>query len=753
MTRKTLSVSLCGSVFIALSLIGQAVRCVADETPAKASERSGSDERWYQRCLVGLEVGPTGAQFGHSEPTDVKYASRFSGRDIVRRCVEAGSQYLVIWARDGDWAYYDSQVARKCPGLGERDVLREAVEEGKQHHLPIIAYCVVQQGGHFLDDHPQYEMLDMNGQRIGRFCYNSGYLEPMKQLLAEQLAYGIDGFHIDMLDQGFGPPYGCWCEHCQKLFQDTYHVPMPRGVTWDEDWARMLEFRCATSQRFEQALTEHIRRLNPVATVDFNYHGNPPFSFEVGQRPVQHAGNADFVTGETGVWGFSALTVGLNAEFYRAAFPGHPYQVAMQRGVRMYHDQTTRPVHDMRWEMLTLLSHGAFVTLIDKTAYDGSLDSVAYEQMGQVLRDARARKDQFGQSPVYEVGLYFSAATRDFLGRENPAAYFQAFQGAHKACVLEHIPYGVVLDESASLAVLQRFPVVCLSHTAIVSEREVALLQGYVEQGGNLLITGFAGQCDRYGDYLEASSLSDLVGATVRGRLDSKDNWVCFPQQQAEESGAAADLPAVSTLWQDIPCDWPFLVKGPATIYEPTTAAPVGQLLEPDRTTRQRKGIETADWPMSASQVVGPAVLVHRVGKGCVVTLAAAADVATASEHAVVAARHLFRNAVRMLHPEPVVQVTAPANVEAVVTDDPQQRTLRVHLLAYNSTPQTTPATNRPYILPGLIEDEPIYRASILVHRGVQEVTTLGTPLAFQRDGSQIDLMIEGIHEVVLIKY
>ena len=33
---------------------------------------------------------------------------------------------------------------------------------------------------------------------------------------------------------------------------------------------------------------------------------NPPFSFEVGQRPVQHADNADFVTGETGVWGFSA---------------------------------------------------------------------------------------------------------------------------------------------------------------------------------------------------------------------------------------------------------------------------------------------------------------------------------------------------------------------------------------------------------------------------------------------------------------
>ena len=57
----------------------------------------------------------------------------------------------------------------------------------------------------------------------------------------------------------------------------------------------MLEFRYATSARFEQALTAHVRSVQPHASVDFNYHGNPPFSWEVGQRPVQHAGNSDFV--------------------------------------------------------------------------------------------------------------------------------------------------------------------------------------------------------------------------------------------------------------------------------------------------------------------------------------------------------------------------------------------------------------------------------------------------------------------------
>ncbi len=227
----------------------------AQETePSSADSPPQASRRWYEKCLVGMEVGPTGAQFGYSEPSDAVYASHFNGRDIVRKCVEANSQYLVIWARDGDWAYYDSKVARKCPGLGERDVLREAVDEAQQHKLPIIAYCVVQQGGHFLQDHPEYQMVDVAGNRIGRFCFNSGYLEPMKQLLAEQLAYGLDGFHIDMLDQGFGPPYGCWCEHCQKAFQASYNHPMPKGATWDEDWDRMLSL----SLRHQRAIREGV---------------------------------------------------------------------------------------------------------------------------------------------------------------------------------------------------------------------------------------------------------------------------------------------------------------------------------------------------------------------------------------------------------------------------------------------------------------------------------------------------------------
>lgn len=706
------------------------------ELPATA------EEPWFERALVGMEVGPTGAQFGHSDRSDERYAAKFDGVEIVRRCAEAGAEYLVTWARDGDYAYYDSKLLPKAPGLGERDPLREAVAEARKRKMPLITYCVVQQGGHFLAEHPEFQMRDPEGKPIGRFCYNSGYLEPMKAILEEQLAYGIDGFHIDMLDQGFGPPHGCWCETCQRLFAEEHGKAMPKGVTWDEGWDAMLAFRYASSQRFEKALSDHIKALDPKATVDFNYHGNPPFSWEVGQRPVQHAAQGDFVTGETGVWGFSALTVGLNAEFYRAARPNTPFQVAMQRGVRMYHDQTTRPLTDLRWELLTLLSHGAFVTMIDKTAFDGGLDPVAYERMGAALKEARAKRKHFGHEPVCEVGIYFSSRSRDWIGRNDPGQWFQAFQGAHKACVYEHIGYGVVLDESVSLGRLKEFAVICMPGAGILSDQEIALLRRYVEGGGKLLITGQTGQFDQHGKPLAEPKLASLIGARVTGRSEVLDNWISLPNAKDAEP-----------LVEGIRPDWPFLVKGPATIYEPVTARAIGTLFKPHRTTRQLEGKEGTDWPMSPDSAVGPAALLHKVGEGTVLTLSASPDFASASEHQIVEARRWFANAVRLLNPQPRLKITAPINVEAVVTEDRSARTVRVHLLGYHSPPQTTPPKNRPFAMPALLEDAPMYRVTIQSATPFRSAEPAGESTRLEVQGSAIKATIEDLHEVIVIRF
>jgi len=709
---------------------------------------------WYDTAMVGMEVGPTGAQWGYSNPTDERYCAKMDGARIVRMCVEAGCDYVVLWARDGDYAYYDSKILPKAPGLKGRDPLREGIEEARKHSLPVIAYCVVQQAGHYLEAHPKFAMRDLQGNLIPyRFCYNSGYLEVMKQIIDEILSYGVDGFHIDMIDQGFGPPYGCACEVCKKLFKKRFGEDIPDHPSWDRKWEKFLEFRYETSARFEKALYDYIKQKNPKVSVDFNYHGNPPFSFEVGQRPVQHGVNGDFITGETGIWGFSALTVGLNAEFYRAVVKNRQrVQVAIQRGVRMYHDQTTRPLNDMRWELLTLFAHGSFVTMVDKLGFDGVLDPVAYDRIGEAFREIKGKKRFFYHRPYYEVGIYFSSRTRDWVGRENPFSYFASFLGAHKAMVYQHIPWGVLLDENLSLSQMKDFSVIIFPNAGILSDKELGIIEEYVRGGGCVIFTGLSGCYDELGN-LNNYKLQSVTGCKFVGKLDSLDNWISLDTKDTELENSISKEIEHAKIQEGRYLNAgnvPFLVFGPAGVFEATSAKPIGKLWAPYRTVRQMEGKEGTDLPMSPEKVVGPAVFINYIGKGTVLTFACSPDYALGSEYSLPECRQLLCNAVRLLHPSPPIQIFAPVFVETVVLYHPEKDGYIIHAISYPSPPQTIPQKNRPYVLPALIEDVPSYTLEIITTNPIESLTVYNASTKLERlSANRYKLYISDLHEVI----
>jgi hypothetical protein len=206
-------------------------------------------------------------------------------------------------------------------------------------------------------------------------------------------------------------------------------------------------------------------------------------------------------------------------------------------------------------------------------------------------------------------------------------------------------------------------------------------------------------------------------------------------------------------LADDIPLNWSFLTHGPAAIYRPTTAVPLSELLKPHRTLRQQKGQEGTSFPNSADAPVGPAVLVNQVGKGKVACLACCPDFATGGEYPVPEARLLLRNVIRWLHPQPAVEIRAPLNVESVVTDDAATRTLRVHLVGYQSPPACTPPNNRPFVIPPQVEEPPLYRATITVRRPIRKVEALNKSTTLAISASSISAQVNDIHETIVIHY
>src|ERR1700749_3034820 len=106
---------------------------------------------WFKRCLVGMEIGPTGAN-----DHDSVYMSAATGQRWVDALLRARSEYGVVFMKDQNFAYYNSALARKCPNLRERDLLRECLTAAGPHQIPVIAYCQIQYDTSAWKAHPEW---------------------------------------------------------------------------------------------------------------------------------------------------------------------------------------------------------------------------------------------------------------------------------------------------------------------------------------------------------------------------------------------------------------------------------------------------------------------------------------------------------------------------------------------------------------------------------------------------------------------
>ncbi len=707
---------------------------VAAAQAEPSASAAPADAPWFRRHWVGIEWGPTGAN-----DADPVYMSRASGEQIVGKLVEAQAEYGVVFMKDQTFAYYNSKLAKKCPALGDRDLLREILDAARPHGMPIVAYCQVQYDDSSWEAHPEWRMKDSEGRDArARLCYRSGYIDFIRGVLGELMEYDIQGFHVDMLDFGFRPPYTCWCDRCRAAFEAEHGAPPPPGPTWDEAWDRMLEFRYASNLGFCRTLDAFIRETRPDISVDYNYHGYPPFSFEAGQRPVSHANNGDFVTAEGLPFVFGHTNPGLLSLFLAGARPEGALQVATSRSVYNYHDFTVRPEADLNWEVMTYLAHGVQCTVVDKADYDGSLDDVVYRRLGRIFGEARRKRDYFGHEPVQEVGLYYSQRSRDWFGRDDPPKYMRAVWGAHKALVQSHIPMGFVMDENVTPERLRRFPVVYLAGTAIVTERELDLFREYVSEGGCLLVTGVSGWYDRWGRSQGRSSLEDLIGGRLAEILtDHLDNYLRFPDGEADSV----------VLTADIPTDWLMLTYGPVGAYQVDRASALGEVL-----TAHRPPDNPWKDHMSAGEPIGPALLLNTLGQGKVVCVAGAPDAAFASRYRMSEHRNLIRNLVRYLNPAPVVRLKAPAHVESVITKDGHR--LLIHLLFF-AGPPTSAAERFPEgreTLPTLMEEPMPYEVVLEIPRPFGQVSAAGSDTELTRSDRHVRARVKAVHEVIVVE-
>ena len=108
--------------------------------------------------LVGLEYGPTGGNDG-----DDIYMAGITGREIIDNVKRANAEYIIVFMKDQDFAFYNSKAGRKAPNLGERDLLQECIDEAEGTGIAVAAYCQIQYDGSAWQAHPEWRMKDSEG--------------------------------------------------------------------------------------------------------------------------------------------------------------------------------------------------------------------------------------------------------------------------------------------------------------------------------------------------------------------------------------------------------------------------------------------------------------------------------------------------------------------------------------------------------------------------------------------------------------
>jgi hypothetical protein len=679
----------------------------------------------------------------HFQAWDPEIASRFDAREIVRWVAKANANVFWMFAMDHiGHCYYPTRTGKMHPNLKNAHFLAQIVEECRRYGIASVLYSTVSWNRNASYHHPEWVMKDNKNQTpdfdsvVGPIlCYNSGYLDFMKAIGKELAEFRPDGIFFDMMWYGTSGKL-CYCQaNCQPLFRKKYGIDMPLEPTWDDDWRKWLEFRYESNLRFGQELSAAVRSAEPGLSIGYNYHGQPPFSWEVAMRPVSHCQIGDYNTGEAMPnWqghGYPSLVT----TFARGARPNAPTMMATSKCVRGYTDYTLRPELHLKWEVFLYFAHGAHAFVIDDALFDGTIQPQTYERLGRVFAEVKEKEPYFGHEHVREVGLYYSFKSRDWYGREKPALYENAFMGAYRALNAAHIPVDAIFDESVTSETLAKYPLILLANTAILDDNELGMLRGYVKGGGRLIATQDTSLYDLNGKALPDFALEDVLGIRYRSKADY--SWHYFAL-------AGGDLAT------GIPAGYDVLVQGAANIVDVAGADTVGDLKVPfhDGPPFHQIGFGACN---SAWKRVGPAVVLNRYGAGQTAYISFGPDVAYGGDFPLPEHRLIIRNLVRHLHPTPAIQVEAPTTTEVVVTNDRAGSRYIIHFV--ECRPGLVMSGTGSSFKPNVMEDPPLYRARILLQQHPRTVTTLSHTTQLNQKERVIDLQIEEVHEAVIISY
>ncbi|WP_020579568.1 alpha-amylase family protein [Actinopolymorpha alba] len=570
------------------------------------------------------------------------------------------------------------------PWLAERpsgDLIGDAVTAAHERGVRVISrvdFSKVHRD--VAEAHPDWCFVGTSGEhQIYNGLYStcpSGpyYQERSQEILAEVLdRYPVDGFFFNWF--GFnerdysGRYHGiCQCTHCRRRFQETYGVPLPRTADWEDP--AYIQWRGYTRMVLDdlaRRIREFLRGRRPDVALILS--ADPDVVFYEANNAIERP---------QPLW---VQGVGEFVRESRTARPDKPVWVNTVMFLDLPYRFTVEQAGYLGLHLSQTLAHGG-----NPSAYMIGTPELFRQRSFDIVTDVftfHREHQRFyeGLRSAARIALVSSTRSEEvYGGAAGLTAVRNERRGIHRALVEGHLPFDIIPDaklcDLAESGRLGDYDALILPNVAILDDRQLDVLDAYVDNGGGLLATFDTGGFDSDGRPRTDLGLRSLGATRILARREG-DHAMRSAYLRADEVPFAPGNTLLDNA--SVLTDSPVIMLDPAFLHvEATPDAETSLPLVPP----SRYGPpEKCYWDIETEH---PGLLLRRFGKGRTAYIpwpvgSLYYDLSL-PDH-----RWLLTNALHAVLPSgPQLTTNAPPQVEIVVgRQDDSERTL-LHLINYS---------------------------------------------------------------------
>lgn len=577
--------------------------------------------------------------------------------------------------------YWPTKVGEMHKGfIGKEDAMKRLFDLCHADGMPVIAYYSIVYNNWAYREHPEWRMLDLNGEgsreggkRYGLCCPNNmEYRDFNRAQMAEFCDYfDFEGIFLDMT---FWPMI-CYCDKCRARWEKEVGGEMPTVIDWkDSRWNLFQQKRQEWMEEFAFDMTAEIKKHKPDCAVEHQY-STALHMWRYGVNESM-AKASDYAGGD--LYGGIAQQ-SFACKLYYNLTQLQPFEYMTSRCYPELKEHTTNKSMDqLRASVMVVALHHGACLLIDAIDPCGTHDRRVYETIGQVYGEMEHYEKYLTRGEMdYDVGVYFNLnAKMDVEKNGIPVGsaeegstampHLDAAFGAAESLRKHHIPYTVLNNWKLNL--LKKAKVLVLADTPMLSEKEIDAIRDYVREGGCLYLGGhsapslveefFGGKLEGYTDetitYIAPQDGTDWM----KGIFNKDYPMVMFERSAKLKGQTKGEVLGTITL--------PYTVPNPLGIFTDMGAYTAERISKED----PRYPFATIHANPPGIPTEYPAVLRTRAGKGTVIWSCVPFEKAERLQHS-----DIFAGLIQsLIEGEPKFSSDAPETVEYVLFTAPEYK-------------------------------------------------------------------------------